>query len=164
MKLVSKFAAGFDGIVNSIAVFAAALCVFLMLGVSINVVLRYFFAKPLLGTETVSEFFLLWLTFLGTAWVLKKGKHVRIDIVVNRLNPKTQAALNIILSIIGAVIFLFIVWYGAIACCDYIQRGVWLEMILRPPKGIAWFVVPIGSFFLAIQFLKNAYGYLRSLR
>ena len=164
MKLVSKFSAGFDGIINSLAVFAAALCVLLMLGVSINVVLRYFFSKPLLGTETVSEFFLLWLTFLGTAWVLKRGKHVRIDIAVNRLNPKTQTVLNLILSIIGAVIFFFIVWYGAIACWDYVQRGVWLEMILRPPKGIAWSAVPIGSFILAIQFLRNAYGYLRSLR
>lgn len=163
MKLTSKFSAGFDGIVVSLAVLAAALCVLLMLGVSINVVLRYFFDKPLLGMETVSEYFLLWLTFLGTAWVLKRGKHVRIDIAVNRLNPKTQAELNIILSIIGAVIFLFITWYGAIACWDYIQRGVWLPQILRPRKGIVWAIVPIGSFVLAIQFLRNAYGYLRNL-
>ena len=163
MKLVSKFAAGFDGVVVSLAVLAAAMCVLLMLGVSINVVLRYFFDKPLLGTETVCEFFLLWLTFLGTAWVLKRGKHVKIDIMVNRLNLKTQAVLNIILSIIGAVIFLFIMWYGAIACWDYIQRGVWLPMILRPLKGVAWSIVPIGSFILAVQFLRNAYGHLRSL-
>jgi len=163
MKLVSKFSAGFDGIVDSLAVFAASLCVLLMLGVSMNVVLRYFFNKPLLGTETVSEFFLLWLTFLGAAWVLRRGKHVRIDILVNRLNPKTQTVINLILSIIGAVIFFFIVWYGAIACWDYIQRGVWLPVILRPLKGIAWSAIPIGSFILAIQFLRNAYGYLRSL-
>ena len=163
MKLVSKFSAGFDGIIVSLAVLAAAMCVLLMLGVSTNVVLRYFFDKPILGMETVCEFFLLWLTFLGTAWVLKRGKHVRIDLAVNRLTPKAQTVLNIILSIIGAVIFLFIVWYGAIACWDYIQRGVWLPMILRPLKGIAWAIIPIGSFVLAVQFLRNAYGYLRSL-
>ena len=163
MRLLSKFSAGFDRTIGSLAVLAASLIVLLMVGVSINVVMRYFFSKPIMGMEEVTEYFLLWLTFLGTAWVLRRGKHVRIDFLVDRLNPKAQAVLGVILSTIAAVVFFFIVWYGAQACVEYIQRDVYLPQVLRPRKGIVWAIIPVGSFILAIQFLRNTYGYLRSL-
>jgi TRAP-type C4-dicarboxylate transport system permease small subunit len=162
MKLLNKLGASFDYIISSAAVFSGALVILLMLGVVANVTGRSF-GSSIVGVEEVSEYFLLWLTFAGTAWVLKRGKHVKIDVLTNYLPSKAQAVLNVILSIIAAVIFLFIAWYGFLTIADYIQRGVYMPQILRLPKGIVWAIVPLGSLLLAIQSLRNVYNGFRNL-
>jgi len=163
MKLLNKLGAGFDYIINSAAVFSGALVVALMLGVVANVTGRSF-GESIVGMEEISEYFLLWLTFAGTAWVLKRGRHVKIDVLTNYLPSKSQAMLDIFLSIIATVIFLFIAWYGFISIADYIQRGVYMPQVLRLPKGIVWAIVPAGSLLLAIQSLRNVYNRCRTIK
>jgi len=161
MKVLSKFGIGFDRLISSLYVFSEVLIVLLMVGVTVNVVLRYFFNKPLMGTEEVSEYFLLWLTFMGTTWVLKKDKHIRIDVLTSYLKPRTQTVLYTVLSVMSAVVFIFVAWYGGLACVGYIQRDVYLPQVLSPRTGVVWSVVPFGSLLLFIQLVRNAYGTLR---
>lgn len=162
MKVLSKLGASFDRIINSAAVVSEVLIVLLMIGVTANVTGRSF-GSPILGMEEISEYFLLWLTFFATAWVLRDRKHVIIDIISNKFSPRAQTVFNIIIPTIGAVMFLFISWSGAVSCWDYIQRGVAMAQVLRLNKGIVWAVIPAGSLLLSIQFLRDAYNGFRSL-
>ncbi len=161
MKTLNKFGGGFDRLISSLYIFSEVLIILLMVGVTVNVVLRYFFNRPLMGTEEVSEYFLLWLTFMGSAWVLKKDKHIRIDILTAYLRPRAQAVLYTVLSVMSAVVFIFVAWYGGLACVGYIQRDVYLPQVLSPRTGVVWSVVPFGSLLLFIQLLRNAFGTFR---
>lgn len=164
MKLLNKLGTSLDRIIDFAAVFSGALIVILMVSTVANVSGRYF-GYPIIGMEEVSEYFLLWLTFSGAAWVLRMGKHVRIDVISNFLPPKAKIVLlNIVLSIIAAVIFLFIAYYGAASCWDYIQRGVYLPQILRPLKGVVYAIIPAGSLLLSIQSLRDVYNGFKSFR
>lgn len=84
-----------------------------------------------------------------------------MDIMLNLLKPGTQAVLNIITSIIGAIICFVLIWYGVKVTWDSFQGGHYFLTELEPPQFLILFVIPLGSFMLFIQFLRRANGYLR---
>ncbi len=84
-----------------------------------------------------------------------------MDIVLSQLKPKSQAMVNIITSIIGAVILLVITWYAADITWYNFQQGYTNPTWLEPPKWLLLVVVPMGTFLFSIQFLRTAYGYFR---
>ena len=105
----------------------------------------------------------MFLTLLGATWLLKLEGHVKMDLLVNQLNPRTQALLNIITSILGAIICLVIAWYGTEVTWSQFQKGITYPTVLEPPVFIILSVIPIGYFLLFIQFLRRTYSFLRKL-
>ncbi|MFC1980505.1 TRAP transporter small permease [Chloroflexota bacterium] len=161
MKVISVF----DHTIDSLALFAAVLMVFIMLAVVADVVTRYALGKPIFWVVEICEYSLLWITFLATASLLKREEHVKMDLVLNRLNPGTQARMNVITSIIGAIACLIVTWYSAMLTSDMFQMGYFVASLnLRPPKGPILAIIPIGSFLLFVQFMRRTYGFLRSFR
>ncbi len=163
MKLLRKSTNVFDGTIDLMAILAGALLIFLMLIVALQVTLRIF-GEAILWIFEISAFTLLYITFLGTAWVLKRDGHVKMDIVLTRLSPGNQSLMNIITSILGAIICLVITWYGVKVTWAYIQVGDFFPGYTRVPRWSVAVGVPIGSFLLFIQFLRRSYGYPRSWR
>ncbi|GAH24314.1 unnamed protein product, partial [marine sediment metagenome] len=51
----------------------------------------------------ISEVSLLFITFMGAAWLLRREGHVSLDLLVPRLKPKTQTIINVTTSIVGAI-------------------------------------------------------------
>lgn len=164
MKRQGKITAIFDQTLNLLAILAVVLIVFIMLAVGTDVVMRYFFSKPMIWVGEISEYSLLFITFLGAAWLLRNEGHVRMDLVLNRLGPRAQAVLNLITSIISAIVCLIIVFYSARATLEAFQTGYFLAAALDVPMGPLLLIIPIGTFLLFIQFLRRGYGYLQSSR
>ena len=161
MELITKAERVFDIILGLMLIIIGALIVFMMLAVGADVVLRSFFRAPLKWVFDVTEIILLYITFLGAAWVLKKEGHVKIDLIVNQLNPRIQALLGIASSIIGLFICWVLVWYGVQVTQGQFQRGIYEATALETPTGVIILAIPIGGFLLFIQFLRRGYGYLR---
>jgi TRAP-type C4-dicarboxylate transport system permease small subunit len=164
MKLLGKAITVFDRILDLLASLGCSILVFIMLSVSVDVVLRYFLNRPVLGLSEITGYLLLYMTFLGAAWLLRREGHVKVDIVLNRLGPRAQAALGITSSVIGIIISLALIWYGTETTWDHLLRGVYRTTILEFPKAPLLAVIPIGGFLLLIQFLRRARGYLESWR
>lgn len=143
---------------------AGVLLVFVLLSVCAEVVMRYLFNRPIVWVIEISEVILLYITFLATAWLLKKGGHVKVDILLNRLNPRTQALLSIISCTVGVIVSLCFVWYGAQVTWDHFQRGYFEPTLLEIPSAALVAIIPVGGFLLLTQFLRDAHRYLRSWR
>lgn len=63
-------------------------CVLLvgMLGlVVLQVVSRYVFGTPLTWTEELARFVLVWLTFVGSGFVMARRVHISVDLLASRL-------------------------------------------------------------------------------
>jgi C4-dicarboxylate transporter DctQ subunit len=161
MRLGTIFNKGLDFIIDALAYFAAFLLAFIMVTICIDVVLRYFFLSPMIWVTEVTEYSLLWVTFLGTAWLLRKKGHVIMDLVVNKIKPEHQAKLNIIMSLIGLIVCLLLTTYGIKVILNVFERQLLLSTILTPPAWIIFIVIPIGSFLLTIQFIRMIVGYAR---
>ncbi len=141
---------------------AAALLVFVAIAISVDVLVRKFLGISFAGLLELTEFSLLWITFLGTAWLLQRDGHVSIDLVISRLNPRPRALVNLITSSTCTILFGVITWYGVKVTWQDFVTGFLMETVLTPPKWIIETIIPIGSFLLFIQLLRKTYGYLVS--
>ena len=159
MKLVRKANIGLDRAIDSLVVVACALLVFALIAVSMEIVFRYFLNRPSIWVVEVTEYILLYITFLGAAWLLKEEGHVKVDILSNRLDATNLALLNVITSVIGIMACLTITWYGIVATLHSFQRGALTVGLIEAPKFAVLLVIPIGGFMLSLQFLRRTHGY-----
>lgn len=167
MKSLKKLAIVFDQTLIVAAVISCALITLVMMSIALDVVMRYFFGRPQIWVLETTEISLLYITFLASAWVLKKERHVKMDLLLNRLSPSAQALCNGITSIVGSIICFIISWYGTLFTWDQLVRNVRRETLLNIPNGPIVVIIPIGCFLLLIQFLRRSSEYFtewRSLR
>ena len=150
----------FDSILNTGGALAGGLMITVMLLTCVKVFFRYVLREGLLGVDQISGTLLLYITFLGGAWVLRREEHVTIDLLVTRLSPKIQRWLNIVNSIIGALICLILTLYGTMEVVYSWQRGILIPAEIEIPRVVNLAVIPLGSFFLWLQFIRRARRHL----
>ena len=156
----SKLSRIFDRILSALMFLGAVILAFLMLAVCWDVVARTAAGAPLIWLLEFTEYGLLYITFLCTAWVLKNEAHVSSDLVLVTLDPKNQALINMITSIIGAGICVLLAWSGAVVSFEKLQSGAYQPTAIQPPDFPIFVIIPIGFFLLFIQFLRRAHGNL----
>jgi TRAP-type C4-dicarboxylate transport system permease small subunit len=136
--------------------FAGILLIFSLLTVCMDVGLRYFFNSPTGWVLQISEYILLYIPFLGATIVLKEDRHIRVDIILDRLDSKAQSFMNVIASVIGFCVLSILAYYGSCLTLDYYKRGVPTLDYIKMPEFLVIIIIPIGCFFLAIEFLRRA--------
>ena len=90
----SRAIRAFDLIVDGGAILAAVLMVAVMLTTTVKVVFRYGLREGLIGIDQISGTMLLYITFLGAAWVLRREEHVTLDLVVGRIAPQARRQIS----------------------------------------------------------------------
>jgi C4-dicarboxylate transporter DctQ subunit len=161
MKILAKT---FDTIMNGMAWIGGAISIFMMLGISADVVARYFLNSPILGMQEVCSMLILWIVFLGAAWVLKKGGHINMDVILQMLKPKAQECLNLITSSICLVVTLVLFWFSIQVTWDVFTRGTIESGNLTINSGFVMMAIPIGCLPLFIQFGRKAYAHWEKFR
>ena len=152
---MKRFLDIFDRTLNVMTFLAGILLIFIMLSVCMEVILRSFINRPQIWVTEVTECLLLYITFLGTAWLLREEGHVKVDLVLNRLKPQTTAFLGIISSIMGVLVSITLTIYGFNVTWDYFQRGIYTPTALEIPVYLILLIIPIGSLMLFIQFIRR---------
>lgn len=150
----------FDMVLDAGAGLAAVLLLGVMLVTSIKVIFRYGFHEGLVGVDQISGTMLLYITFLGAAWVLRREEHVSIDLLVAGLRPRVRRHLTVINSLIGAAICLLLAAYGTQEAFTSWQRGIRIAAEVEIPRVINLGVIPLGCLCLGLQFLRRAWGHL----
>ncbi len=164
MKQWAKITTFFDYSINLLARLSIVIIVAAWVSVLIEIVMRYMLNKPQAWVVEFTELSLVSITFLAAAWGLKEEGHVKMDLVISRLDPKYQGLVNGITSILGAVLCLAIICWTVVTAWDYTQRGVTHIEMLQLPKGPLLFIIPFGFFLLFIQFLRRSREHLRKVR
>jgi len=79
------------------AIDAAAIAAFagIFLCVLAQVVFRYVFNAPLTWSEELARYLFIWCAFLGWTIASRRGSHLAMTFVVDRLPPGAQAALAV---------------------------------------------------------------------
>ena len=151
----------FDYLITALAVVAGALLLGMVLIISYNVLMRYFIGKPPVWTTEMTEWILLYATFLAAAWVLKEDGHVKIDIIVMRLSQKKQYVLSFIVCILGILTCGFLAYHGFIATYSLFKRDVIMMGMILMPKYILVGIIPLGILLVFIQFIRSFVALIR---
>jgi len=152
---MKKLLAILDRTINGMIFLAGLLLVFIMLSVCLDVIMRYFLNRPQVWVTEVIECLLLYITFLGSAWLLREEGHIKVDVVVTRVGRRTSALFGIIGSIIGLFVSFTLTVYGFRLTWDYFLRGIYTPTALEIPVSAIIIIIPVGSFLLLIEFVRR---------
>lgn len=142
-----------DRIVHVVMVLAGILLWAQMIIVNIEVVSRYL-GHPTTWVTEIASLLILWIPFMVTAWVLRNEGHVKMDLIIDRLSPSSQAMINFITSLIGVAVMLIVAWAAFMTTVGSI--GYRTPTTLMLPKAPLIGIIFVGSLMFAIQFFMRA--------
>lgn len=149
-------------IIDAGAVLAASLVIAVMLATVVKVFFRYGLRQSLIGVDQISGTLLLYIAFLGAAWVLRRDEHVTIDLLLSYVGRRTRWLLVVASSLIGAAVCLVVAVFGTMEVIESIQLGVRIPAEIEMPRAVNLIVIPIGFLFLSLQFLRRAMDDIRA--
>ena len=131
-----------------------AVCAFLLIiYLTIDVAGRYLANRPIPATFELARIMMVLMVFPSFAYVQERKKHMRLDLVTNRLGTRGRALIDLFAYGIGLFVFALITWQ--------IWRWAWeswlsreyMDGTLRIPFYPVKFIAALGSFFLTVQFV-----------
>ena len=151
----------FDRILSLLMTLACVILALVMLSVCTEVVLRYFFNRPQIWVIEFSEYALLYITFLGAAWVLKSERHVTVDLAFSLMSEKGRTVCSLASYMICFLVSTVLLVYGTRVTWSYYVKGLYNPTVLEIPTSAILIVIPIGGLTLLIQSIR---GFVRNLR
>lgn len=112
--------------INNVAELTAAIALLSLSALMlINVVARNIVRKSFLGTETLAVYFMIWITFIGSAVIITQYGHVSVDFFLRlvRKNKLLLRAIGLMTSGMALVVSAFFVFYGAQLSYQLFMRG-----------------------------------------
>ncbi|MSP51754.1 MAG: TRAP transporter small permease [Alphaproteobacteria bacterium] len=156
---------GWQIALNALAVVVGLLLVFAMLAVTGDVVARYFFSLPIGWTLEVTEHILLYTPFLGMAWLVNRADgHVRIDVVLVHLQPRTVHLVDGVVAFVVALMCAIAGWYASATTLDHMLRQVETYGIYPIPKWLLIVAIAVGFSLTAVEFFRKGLIHLRARR
>ena len=143
----------FFGQVNLIcAIIGAALLFAIAAVVCFEVVGRAFGAPSRLWVIEVSEYALLFITFLGAPYLLQLNRHVVMDLVVNGLTGTARKIARTGNALVGLFICAVLTWIGVDVVLDQLAEGTREVTVMRPLSWCITAAMPLGTGLMAVQF------------
>jgi len=135
-----------------LAQLAAVTTLLLTAVVTYSVILRYAFNAAPSWSDELASYCLLWMGFLGLAYTLNTGAHIRINVFIDRMSPVLRRYVEISIWIIG-VVFGALLFLGCLSeVRNFIHRGTHSTEGLNIP--LFWPAIPMvlgsGLFTLAM--------------
>ena len=150
----------FDRLLDLLAALAGLILVAIVAAVCYTIGLRYLFTQTTIWITQTTEYALLWIVFLSTAWLLREGGHITTDIIYAYLPEKTRRFLDGIMFAVGGLTCALLAILGWIHFWDCLSHQVTDVRAVTVPKAAVFFVIPLGSLLLTIQFMRLAWNRL----
>ena len=143
------------------AILGAALLFFIATIICFEVTGRALGASSRLWVLETSEYSLLYITFLGTPYLLEKNMHVVIDIVYTSFTNTWRLIFQALNSVIGFLVCAILAIVGVIVVVEQYGLGVREITVMRPYSWWLTAALPLGAGLMGIQFLKQ---FIRTLK
>jgi TRAP-type C4-dicarboxylate transport system permease small subunit len=152
----------FDLILDAGGALASILMIVVMVMVCVKAFARYVLGSGMTGADQISGTLLLYITFLGAAWVLKQGKHITVDILYVGLGPRARRWADVMTSAMCAAVCLVVVLFGTLEVVESWQRDIRVAAEIEMSRAINLVVIPLGCLLLSIQFARRTVFLLAS--
>ena len=120
----------------------------------VNVVARYVFSASLSFSEEITTYLFVLLSLLGSAIAAKRGAHLGLTIISDRVGPKAGRVLGIISMAFATAFSALICYFGFFMALNQFNKGQ-LTAGTQLPEWIFGSFVPIGALFVTIRFGQN---------
>lgn len=142
-----------DNISKGIGKYISWLNLILVLLITCNVILRYFFSQSSIWMKELEWHLFSLLFLLGASYTLQQDEHVRVDIFYQRFGPRTKAFINLLGTFLFLVPGCFLVIWSSLPFVEMAWKfnessadpgGLGMRYILKA-------VLPLGFLLILIQ-------------
>ncbi len=137
---------------NLFAELAIAILVLCGASICVDVLMRYFFGRPIMGSTELTEYALVYITFLGAAWAVPRGAHIDIDAFVIHMPENVQKVCRLLGNIVALGVALALTVFGAWTTWTAYVRHLFKPTLLEVPTWIVLIVIPVGCLVLTLRY------------
>jgi TRAP-type C4-dicarboxylate transport system permease small subunit len=150
---VTRLSAAYGRLLDALAV-AAALILFGMVAlVTADILLRNLTRVGFAWANEISEYGLYLMTLLVAPWLLRRGQHVRLDLVLVTVPARAARTMELIADVIGLGVCLVLLRYGVGITLESWRLGsITIKNLVFPEW---WLLAPLPAAFLllALEFV-----------
>ncbi|MCP1146220.1 TRAP transporter small permease [Lysinibacillus endophyticus] len=122
---------------------------------------RFLFSYSINASEEIVTFGIFGAIMLSLAEAGKKGYHIRIDLVLERLPKKVITLLEIINRVFGCV-FAVIILYSSYLYIPFLyEMGTSSASTMRLPMWLVYSVIPVGGGLLLLYYFRELVGHIK---
>lgn len=135
---------------------AVAVLFVMMALTGIDVGGRYIFKHPMPGSMELTEVFMAMVVGLSLAYCALEKGHVRVDVILSRLPPRTQIYLDFVAHFVFLGLFVIMTWRTLLRSLTMIKQDLITQVLFIPVPPFA-FIVTIGFAVLCIVLLRDLF-------
>lgn len=134
--------------------FLCVLMTVLVLNVSWQVITRFILTEPSSLTEEIARFLLMWIGLIGAAYAYRRGMHLGIDIISEKLEGRTKSLTKLFVYLLTLVVTIFVLIVGGTNLVFLTLELNQLSSALGLPMGLIYLCLPLSGFLIALYTLE----------
>lgn len=154
---MNALSAAWGRLLDFLGLLAALLLLALMVVICADVLLRNVPIIPSMRgigpAFDLSEAALYLITLLSAPWLLRRGMHIRVDILLKAIPAQAAWIMEWLVDLTGLACSLVIAWYGVQATLEAYSSG---ELFIKALATPVWWwlcVLPVIFLMLAVEFV-----------
>lgn len=151
--MLSKFSVYFDHLLFALFCVGSVLLLVMTFMIGADVFTRNLGWASLSWTNEISEMLLSWMTLLGAPWLLRRGQHIRVDVLLQVLPARLGWWCEWIADVMGFVCCIVLAVYGwRVTHASYLEQNT-ITKTLETPEW--WMTTPwlICFVLMSIEFV-----------
>jgi TRAP-type C4-dicarboxylate transport system permease small subunit len=161
-ETLSRLSAAFGRLFETLAVAAALILLAMVVVVTADILLRNLTRTGFPWANEVSEYALYVITLLTAPWLLRRGQHVRIDLILTFVPSRLAWLMEAAGDIVGFLVCLVLVRYGLdMVLASLRLKALTIKNLVFPEWWLLW-PLPVIFLLLAAEFVFRFYRLLGS--
>ena len=149
---MTRLSEAFGRLLHFLAVIAALTLLAMVVMVTADIILRNLTRTGFAWANEVSEYALYVITLLTAPWLLRRGQHVRIDLVLTLVPVRAAWVMEAMGDVVGFAVCLVMMRYGFKMTLDSAVLGsITIKNLVFPEWWLLW-PLPVCFALLAAEF------------
>jgi TRAP-type C4-dicarboxylate transport system permease small subunit len=150
---MTRLSHAFGKFLDALALLAALILLVMVVMVTADIILRNVTRAGFPWANEVSEYALYITTLLTAPWLLRRGQHVRIDLVLTLLPIRVAWLMEALADLVGLAVCLVMMCYGIKMTLDSAALGsITIKNLVFPEWWLLW-PLPVCFALLAAEFV-----------
>ncbi len=163
-SFIERFAKVYGVVLTVGAVLSAIILGVALITVTLDVLLRNLFVSGILGVIEYTEMGLYAATVLSAPWLLRRGEHIKVDLL-SQFGPRPIARIaDIVSDVLGFVVMAIVGWYAFLSMRDSYLAGSIMRRSVNFPEWLLLLPLVISMALLAGEFLLHLRISIANLR
>ena len=152
LDILKRIGNGIRYIENALIVVCGVIFMGMMFLGTSDVIGRYAFDSPILGSQELMQVGMAAIVMLGWAYTQKEEGNIKVDLFLKMFPKRVQEILDLVMSFLGLFLFIAIGFKGWEIAMANMGRHF---LVIHFPSGPFYLFVPIGAFFLVLEFIVH---------